>query len=337
MPPMVDNKKLRKAAVFLMALGPEAGGRVVAAMPESLVEQVTHAIATAGQVSFEEKRKVLAEFISMSSTLSGIAFGGEETAKQILESGFGSHRANSLLSRVTSYSEIKSFEHLRSLDTLTVANYLKNEHPQTVAVVLAHMDPRDSGPILEMLPAELQGEVAYRMAVLDSPNADALKVVEAVLASQLQGEVNASRGKFGGKKQVAEILNETEKETWQEILDEMREIDDEVANEVNNLMFVFEDIVLLNDKYIQEILKEIDGKELTLALKGATEEIQQKIFGNMSKRAAMGIKEDMEYMGPIRLSEVEEAQQRIVEVVRSLEEAGTIVIGKGGKDAEMVS
>ncbi|MBD3221078.1 flagellar motor switch protein FliG [bacterium] len=332
-----DNSRLRKAAVFIMALGNEAGGKVLSTMPEGLVEQVTHAIAHAGQVPFEEKRKVLAEFVNMSSTLSGIVFGGEETAKQILEAGFGSHRANSLLSRVTSYSEIKSFEHLCSLDALTVANYLKNEHPQTVAVVLAHMDPRDSGPILELLPAELQGDVAYRMAVLDSPNADALKVVEEVLATQLQGEVNASRGKYGGKKQVAELLNETDKEVWQEILDEMREIDDEVANEVNNLMFVFEDIVLLNDKYIQEILKEIDGKELTLALKGATEEIQAKIFGNMSKRAALGIKEDMEYMGPVRLSEVEEAQQRIVEVVRSLEEAGTIVIGKGGKDAEMVS
>ena len=136
---------------------------------------------------------------------------------------------------------------------------------------------------------------------------------------------------------MAEILNEIDREVWQEILDEMREIDDEVANEVNNLMFVFEDIVLLNDPHIQEILKEIDGKELTLALKGATDEIKDKIFGNMSKRAAEGIKEDMEYMGPVRLAEVEEAQQRIVEVVRSLEEAGTITIGKGGKDAEMVS
>ncbi len=332
-----EEKSLRKAAIFIMSLGPESGGAVMACLPESLVEQLTHAIANVGQVPYPEKKQVLGDFINLSSSISGIAFGGEETAKQILEAGFGTHKASSLLSRVTSYSEIKSFEHLRSLDSLTVANYLKNEHPQTVSVVLAHMDPRDSGPILELLPAELQGEVAYRMAVLDSPNADALKVVEEVLASQLQGEVNNRSGKFGGRKQVAEILNETERGTWQEILDEMREIDDEVANEVNNLMFIFEDIVLLNDKYIQEILKEIDGKELTLALKGATEEIQEKIFGNMSKRAALGIKEDMEYMGPIRLSEVEEAQQRIVEVVRSLEEAGTITIGKGGKDAEMVS
>ena len=335
--PLPDNKNLRKAAVFIMGLGPAAGGRVMACLPESLIEPLAHAIAHAGQVSQEEKRKVLAEFVNLSSQISGIAWGGEETAKQILEAGFGTHRASSLLSRVTSYSEIKSFEHLRTLDSLTVANYLKNEHPQTVAVVLAHMDPRDSGPILELLPAEQQGEVAYRMAVLDSPNHEALKVVEKVLAAQLQGEVSAGRSKYGGRKQVAEILNETSKETWQEILDEMREIDDEVANEVNNLMFVFEDLILLNDKYIQEILKEIDGKELTLALKGATSEIQDKIFNNMSKRAALGIKEDMEYMGPVRLSEVEEAQQRIVEVVRSLEEAGTIVIGKGGKDAEMVS
>jgi len=333
----VTDAALKKAAVFLIALGPEAAGKILARLPETMVEELTHAIAGMGHVSYQDKKRILGDFVSSSSQISGVAFGGEDTAKQILEAGFGTRRASSLLSRVTSYSEIKSFEHLRSLDALTVANYLKNEHPQTVSVVLAHMDPRDSGPILELLPAELQGEVAYRMAVLDSPNAEALKVVEEVLASQLQGEVNASRGKFGGRKQVAEILNETERETWQEILDEMREIDDEVANEVNNLMFIFEDIVLLNDKYIQEILKEIDGKELTLALKGATEEIQEKIFGNMSKRAALGIKEDMEYMGPIRLSEVEEAQQRIVEVVRSLEEAGTITIGKGGKDAEMVS
>ncbi|MFO7653903.1 MAG: flagellar motor switch protein FliG [Candidatus Krumholzibacteriia bacterium] len=331
------SENLRKTAVFLMALGPEVAGQVLSKLPESLVEKITHSIATVGHVPFADKKKVLGEFVQISSSISGVAVGGEETAKQILESGFGTHKASSLLSRVTSYSEIKSFENLRAVDPLTVANYLKNEHPQTVAVVLAHMDPRNSGPILSLLPAELQGDVAYRMAVLDAPNAELIKVVEDVLARQLQGQISARRGKYGGPKQVAEILNEIDRETWQEILDEMREIDDEVANGVNQLMFVFEDLVLLNDKYIQEILKEIDGKELTLALKGATEEIKEKIFDNMSKRAALGIREDMEYMGPVRLSEVEEAQKRIVEVVRSLEEAGTIVIGRGGKDADMVS
>ena len=333
----MKDESVRKAAVFLMALGPDVAGRVMSKLPESMVEQLTHRIASMGHVTYGEKKAVLSDFIKISSQISGIAFGGEETAKQILEAGFGSRQATSLLSRVTSYSEIKSFEHLKNVDSLTIANYLKNEHPQTVAVVLAHMDPRNSGPILSLLPAELQGDVAHRMAILEAPNAETLRAVEAVLAGQLQGEISAKDTQYGGKKQVAEILNEIDREVWQEILDEMREIDDEVANEVNNLMFVFEDVVVLSDASIQEILKEIDGKELTMALKGATEEIKARVFGNMSKRAAEGISEDMEFMGPVRLAEVEEAQQRIVEVIRSLEEAGTITIGKGGKDAEMVS
>ena len=333
----MNSSAVRKAAVFLMALGPDIAGQVMSKLPNDMIEDLTHTIAGMGHVTYGEKKSVLSDFIAISSQISGIAFGGEETAKQILEAGFGNRMANSLLSRVTSYSEIKSFEHLKNVDPLTIANYIKNEHPQTVAVVLAHMDPRFSGPILELLPAELQGDVAHRMAILEAPNGETLKAVEAVLAGQLQGEMQAKDTQYGGKKQVAEILNEIDREVWQEILDEMREIDDEVANDVNNLMFVFEDIVVLNDANIQEILKEIDGKELTMALKGATEEIQVKIFGNMSKRAAEGIAEDMEYMGPVRLGDVEEAQQRVVEVIRSLEEAGTITIGKGGKDAEMVS
>ncbi len=333
----MSDQSMRKAAVFLMALGPKVAGKVMAQLPESTVEQMAHSISSVGKISFQEKKQILSEFVSVSGRIAGVAVGGEDTAKQILEAGFGTRKASSLLGRVTSYSEIKSFEHLKNVDSLTIANYLKNEHPQTVAVVLAHMDPRASGPILERLPAELQGDVAHRMAVLEAPNNDTMRAVENVLASQLQGEISARDTKFGGKKQVAEILNEIDREVWQEILDEMREIDDEVANEVNGLMFVFEDIVMLANPDIQEILKEIDGKELTMALKGATEEIKEKIFGNMSKRAAEGIREDMEYMGPVRLSEVEEAQRRIVEVVRGLEEAGTITLGKGGKDAEMVS
>ncbi len=333
----MNDSAVRKAAVFLMTLGPEAGGKVLSRMPESMVEALTHSIAGMGPVGFNEKKKTLNDFIASSGQISGIATGGEEMAKQILEAGFGARRATSMLSRVTSYSEIKSFEHLREVDPVTIANYLRNEHPQTVAVVLAHMDPRASGPILALMPAEMQGDVAHRMAILEAPNPETLRAVEEVLAGQLQGELSAKESKYGGRKQVADILNEVDRDVWQEILDEMREIDDEVANEVNNLMFVFEDVVLLNDSHIQEILKEIDGRELTLALKGATNEIRDKVFGNMSKRAAQGIMEDMDYMGPIRLAEVEDAQKRIVEVIRNLEENGTITIGKGSKDAEMVT
>lgn len=330
-------ESLRKAAVFLIALGPEVAGKILARLPETMVEDLTHSIAGMGHVTYQDKKRILGDFVSSSSQISGVAFGGADTAKQILEAGFGTRRASSLLNRVTSYSEIKSFEHLRQVDPLTIANYLRNEHAQTVAVVLAHMDPRTSGPILAHLPAELQGDVAHRMAVLEAPNVEILNAVEAVLAGQLQGELSAQEAKYGGRKQVAEILNEVDRDVWQEILDEMREIDDEVANEVNNLMFVFEDLVLLSDGHIQEILKEIDGRELTLALKGATEEIRDRIFSNMSKRAAAGILEDMDYMGPVRLADVEDSQKRIVEVIRSLEEAGTITIGKANRDAEMVT
>jgi flagellar motor switch protein FliG len=331
------RESIRKAAILLIMLGTNVAGAVIKHLPEELVEQLTAAIAGLGRISDEEKQQIVGEFVEKAQTVRGVQFGGEDSAKSILEAGFGSHKASSLLSRVTSFSDIQSFEHLKRVDPLMVANYLKNEHAQTVAVVLAHMDPRNSGPILGLLPPAMQGEVAYRMAVLDKPNRETLDIVESVVGQQVKGEFSQSQKQFGGKKQVAEILNEIDREIWQEILDEMREIDDEVANEVKNLMFVFEDLVDLDDRYIQEVLKEIEGKELTLALKGATPEIQAKIFKNMSKRASLGIKEDMEYMGPVRLVDVEESQQRIVEVVRSLEEAGTIVLGKGGKIAEMVS
>jgi flagellar motor switch protein FliG len=331
------KNSVRKAAIFLISLGPNVAGPILKNMPEHLIEQLTAAIASLPRVAPDEKRNVILEFVKKSREVTGIGFGGEDQAKNILEAALGTHKASSLLSRVTSYSEIQSFENLKRVDPLMVANFMKNEHPQTVAVVLAHMDPRNSGPILGLLPPSMQGEVAHRMAVLDKPNRETLKIVEEVIGKHVKGEFAQSMKKFGGKKQVAEVLNEIEREIWQEILDEMREIDDEVANEVKNLMFVFEDLVGLDDRYIQEILKEIDSKELTVALKGATNEIKEKIFRNMSKRAALGIKEDMEYMGPVRLSEVEEAQSRIVAVVRSLEEAGTIILGKGGVDAEMVS
>lgn len=321
----------------MILLGPEIAGPILKLMPERSVERLTGAIAQIGQVTKDEKQEVLREFVRRSRETAGVEFGGAESAKSMLEAGFGTHAAGTMLSRVTSYSECESFEHLNNLDPLTVANYLKNEHVQTVAVVLAHMDPRNSGPILGMLPPAIQGEVAHRMAVLDKPNRETLAIVEDIIGKQVQGEFSEGQRQFGGKKQVAEVLNEIAKEVWQEILDEVREIDDEVATEVKNLMFVFEDLINLDDRYIQEILKEIDGKELTLALKGATGEIQEKILKNMSKRAALGIREDMEYMGAVRISDVQEAQARIVEVVRSLEEAGTIVLGKGGTIAEMVS
>ncbi len=331
------EQAVRRAAVFLMALGPEAGGKVMSKLPEPLIEELAHMIAGMGHVTNGDKNSALAEFLKVSRRISGLARGGEATARTILESGFGSRTADTFIERITSYGTIKGFEPLEELDPLTVANYLKTEHPQTIAAVLAHVDPRISAPILVNLPTDLQGDVAHRVAVLDAPSHEMLGVVEEVLSGRLQGEITASRARCGGRKQMAEILKKVERDTGQEILDEMREIDDDVANEVNGLMFVFEDIVLLDDSDIQEVLKEIDMRGLTLALKGATEEIKERIFANISKRAAEGVIEDMDYMGPVRLTKVEEAQKQIVDVVRSMEKVGTVSLGRGGKSTEIVS
>ncbi len=328
---------MRKAAILLMSLGPKVAGPIIKRMPEDAIEKITATIAMVGRVPADEKTLAVTEFIALSRRVKGTEFGGEDYAKSMLEEALGTHKASTMLSRATGYSDIRSFENLKRIDPLTVANYLKNEHVQTAALVLAHMDPRYSGPILALLPAAMQGDIAYRIATLGRPNREALELVESVIAKQVQGEFSQTQRQFGGKKQVAEILNEIDKETWQEILDEMREIDDAAATEVKSLMFVFEDLINLDDRGIQEILKEIDSKELTLSLKGATPEIRNRIFKNMSKRAVIGIKEDMEFMGPVRVQDVQDAQARIVEVVRSLEEAGTIVLGKGGKGAEMVA
>lgn len=331
------SNSIRKAAILMISLGPQIAGKVMKGMPEDLIEKITSEIATLERVTPEVKRKTLDDFIDVRRKAAGMEFGGEESAKTILEAALGRGRATTILNRATGFSEIKSFESLKNIDPLTVANYLKNEHPQTVALVLAHLDPRHSGPIMALLPHDKQGDIAYRMATLDRPNREALATIEKVIGEAVQGEFSQAHRKFGGKKQVAEVLNEIEKDVWQEIIEDMQEIDDECAVEVKNLMFVFEDLIHLDDRFIQEILKEVDGKEIGLALKGSTSEIKDKIFKNMSKRAAVGIREDMEFMGPVCIQDVEEAQQRIVSVVRTLEEAGTIVLGKGGASAQIVS
>jgi len=330
------NKQIRKAAILMIAMGPKVAGQVMKSMPDDMIEQITAEIAVLEQIPEDERTNSVVDFIELRHKASVMGFGGEDSARNILDEALGSHRASSVLNRATGYSDIKAFENLKNVDPLTVANYLQNEHPQTVALVLSHMDPRYSGPVMSLLPGILQAEISYRMATLDSPSKEALKIIEQVIGKAVEGEFSSAKRKFGGKKQVAEVFNEIDKVVWQEILDDMREIDDECATEVKNLMFVFEDIVNLEDRYMQEVLKEVDGSDLTLSLKGVPKDIKNKVFNNMSKRAVTGIKEDMEYMGPVLLTDVEEAQDRIIAVIRNLEESGTITLG-GGANAQMVT
>lgn len=330
-----DTSALRKAAVVLIGLGPHVSGEVLKRLPEQLVERLTAAIAATDKVDPDERKRVFQELYKFRTTNAEFSRGGEDFALKMLEQAVGTHRASKMMSQATGFGDDINFEMLKRVDPLTVSNFLKSESPQTVALVLSHLDPRSAGPILSHLPSSMQAEVAYKMAVLDKPNPEYVREVEATLAKQVKGEYEEGSRTYGGSKQVAELLNEIDQEVWTEILDEMRELNEETAVEVKNLMFVFEDIVTLDDRYVQEFLKEIDSKELTLALKAATEDAKNKIFGNMSKRAAAGIMEDMEYMGPVRLSEVQEAQQRVVDVIRRLEEEGSIVLG-GGKGADVI-
>lgn len=331
------DPSIRKIAVLMVALGPKVAGKVMKKLPEELIEAITSEISELRLIPAGEKRDALMDFVRMRKSASGFEFGGEDSAKSILEEAVGRRQADSIINRATGFSNMSGFENLKKVDHLTVVNYLKNEHPQTIALVLAHVDPRFSGPLMAQLPPSMQGQVAHKIATLDKPNKEALKVVEEVVSSMVQGEFQEERRKYGGKKQVADILNEIEQESWLEIIDDMRDIDDECATEVKNLMFVFEDLTNLDDIYIQEILKEIKGKDLALALKGAPENIQEKIFNNLSKRAGAGIREDMEYMGPVPLAEVEDAQGKVVGVVRKLMDNGVITIGKGGGGAQMVT
>ncbi len=331
------DMELRKVAVLLISLGPKVAGQIIKQLPEEIVEKVTAEIARIRLVTPEEKAEAVEEFIEKRRRASGIEFGGESTAMELLEEALGKRHADTILNRATGFSELQGFDNLARMDALTVMNYLKGEHPQTIALILSHVDPRASGPIIAMLPSELQGRVAINMAVLEKPNREALKIVEEIVSRVAQGEIAEEGRKFSGKKHVAAMLNEIDQESWLAIIDEMREIDDEAATEIKNLMFVFEDIVNLDDLYVQEVLKEVKGRDLAVALKGTPNNIQEKIFKNMSKRAAAGIKEDMEYMGPVPLSEVEEAQGKVVSVVRRLMDEGVIVIGKGGGGATMVT
>jgi len=334
---LADKEILRKIAVLMISLGPKVAGQVIKRLPEEMMEGITAQISEISLISNADKSEVLAEFVEMRRRASGVEFGGENSALEILEVALGKRQADSVLTRATGFSDMQGFDNLKRVDHLTVMNYLKNEHPQTIALVLSHVDPRTSGPIIALMPGALQGSIAHRMAKLDKPNPQALKIVEETINSLVRDEITGTARTFGGRKQVAAVLNEIDQDSWLEIIDDVREIDDECATEIKNLMFVFEDIINLDDHYIQEILKEIKGTELATALKGTPNNIQEKIFKNMSKRATAGIKEDMEYMGPVPISEVEEAQQKIVSVVRRMTDDGVIVLGRGGGSASVVA
>jgi len=323
----------KKAAIVMVALGSKASSEIFKNLEEHEVEILTTEIARLDNVSSDVREAVLEEFHNLAMAHQFIAQGGVEYAKEILEQALGPRKAKEIMEKVQQSIRTTGFNLLENVDPKQLVNFIQKEHPQTIALLLAHMEPAHAAPIISALPQELQVDVATRIATMESISPETLDQVEEVLVDQVKALFGGDVSEIGGVKAVAEMLNSVDRGAEKNILGNLERENPELATEIKNLMFVFEDVMLLDDRSMQRVLKELDTKELAMALKGASEELQEKFFRNMSSRASEMIKEDMEYMGPIRLKDVEEVQQRIVDVIRRLEEDGEIIIsGRGGEE-----
>ncbi|MBR3307304.1 MAG: flagellar motor switch protein FliG [Lachnospiraceae bacterium] len=327
---------IQKAAVLLIALGPEMSAAVFKHLKEEEIEDLTLEIANTRSVSPQVKEDVINEFYEICLAQQYIAEGGISYAKELLEKALGADKALDVIGKLTASLQVKPFEFVRKTDASQLLSFIQDEHPQTIALILSYLSATQSAVIISALPQESQAEVARRIATMDRTSPDVIQEVERVLESKLANLVNQDYTQIGGVDQVVEILNSTDRGTEKHIMEILEIEDPELADEIRKKMFVFEDILLLDNKQIQRVLKDVDNADLELALKGTNEEVQNAIFTNLSKRLAEMIKEDMEFMGPVRMKDVEDAQQKIVNIIRKLEDAGEIIISRGGGDDVIV-
>ncbi len=326
----------QKAAILLVSLGPELSASILKKLSENEIEDITLEIAAMEKVAPEIRGEVVSEFYHMAVAQLYIAQGGVEYAKQLLEKALGPHKAQEIIGKLSASLEVTPFESLRRADPLQILNFIQGEHPQTIALVLSYLKPEQSAVILGNLPESVRGEVAMRLALMDRASPEVVREIESILERKISTFLGQDLTRVAGKQKLIEILNKSDRGTEKSILEAIEEKDPDLAEQIRSEMFVFEDIVLLDDRAIQLVLRQVDNKDLALALKGASEEVREKIFKNMSQRAAQMLKEDMEYMGPVRARLVNEAQQKIVNVIRRLEEAGEIVIARGGEEEIIV-
>ena len=327
---------IQKAAVLLIALGPEKSADIFKHLKEDEIEELTLEIANTRSVSPQIKEAVLNEFYQVCLAQQYIAEGGITYAKELLDKALGGERAQEVISKLTASLQVRPFEFVRKTDPSQLLNFIQDEHPQTIALIMSYLSPAQSSMILSALPPERQADVAKRIAVMDRTSPDVIKEVEKVLESKLSTLVNQDYTIIGGVDAVVEILNTVDRGTEKHIMETLEIEEPELADEIRKKMFVFEDILLLDDRAIQRVLRDVDNNDLAIALKGSNEQVQNAIFNNMSKRLAVMIKEDMEFMGPVRMKDVEEAQQKIVNIIRKLEDSAEIVISRGGGDEIVV-
>lgn len=322
----------QKAAILLITLGPEVSAQVFKHLREEEIEQLTLEIANVRKVDHNEKESILSEFHQICVAQEYLTQGGITYAKEILEKALGSQKANDILNRLTATLQVRPFDFARKAEPTQILNFIQNENSQTIALVLSYLQPEQSSAVLSSLPTEKQADVARRIALMDSTSPDVIAQVERVLEQKLSSTVTQDYTNAGGIEAIVQILNGVDRGTERTILDSLEIQDPELAEEIKKRMFVFEDIVNLDNRSIQRIIRDVESADLQLALKVASEEVRDAIFRNMSKRMAETFREEMEYMGPVRLRDVEEAQTRIVATIRRLEESGEIIIARGGGD-----
>ena len=338
---MLQSKKSQltgrqKAAVFLVSLGSDVSSEIFKHLREDEIEQLTFEIARLDKIEPDDKDRVLQEFQEMMMAQEFISQGGIDYARDVLERALGTQKAIDIVNRLTSSLQVRPFDFIRRTDPSHLLNFIQGEHPQTIALILAYLDPQKAALILAELPHNTQADVAKRIAEMKRTSPDVLREVERVLERKLSTLASEDVTQAGGIDTVVEVLNNVDRGTEKIIIEALEEEDPELAEEIKKRMFVFEDIVLLDDRSIQKVLREVDTQELAKALKGVDNEVQEKIFRNMSKRAASLLREDMDFMGPIRLRDVEEAQQKIVNIIRKLEDAGDIVVARAGEEELVV-
>ncbi|MBQ8167682.1 MAG: flagellar motor switch protein FliG [Lachnospiraceae bacterium] len=327
---------VQKAAVLLIALGPERSSQIFKHLKDDEIEQLTLEIANTKSVPAELKDEVIEEFYEICLAQQYIAEGGIAYAKELLDKALGEDRARDVIGRLTASLQVRPFEFVRKADASQLLNFIQDEHPQTIALILAYLPASQAASVVSALAPEKQADVAKRIAMMDRTSPDVIKEVERVLEKKLASLVNQDYTIVGGVDSIVNILNTVDRSTEKHIMENLEIEEPELADEIRRKMFVFEDILILDNRSIQTVLREVDNNELAIALKNANEDVQQVIFDNLSSRLATMIKEDMEFMGPVRLKDVEEAQQKIVNIIRKLEDSGEIVISRGGGDEIVV-
>ncbi|PJI09866.1 MULTISPECIES: flagellar motor switch protein FliG [Clostridium] len=325
---------VQKAAILFITLGPEASANIIKKLPEREIQRITYEIANISGVKSQYKQEVLQEFIEMNKAKDYILEGGVDYARDLLAKALGNQKAKEILDKVAEETEqYRPFSIARKADAHQLLNVIMNEHPQTISLILCYLQPDKAGQILSALPEEVQNDVAYRVANINNTSPMVIKEIEKVLNSKLSSVVRSDVTVIGGVKTLVDILNQVDRTTEKNITEGLEKENPELAEKVKESMFVFEDIISLDDAAIQRVLREVDNKDLGMALKGCSEEVADAVYRNQSKRASAALKEDIEFLGPVRLVDVEKAQQKIVGVIRRLDDAGEIVISRGGEDA----